>query len=72
MWGDVCGMGWGKRNRPRAVPMPTERQRQTSYGAIKLVTRAVQLKAGERGNGETTVASIPWGQSLDPGQRLLF
>lgn len=72
VWGDVCGMGWGKRNTPIAVPLTNERQRQTYYGAINLLTREVHLQAGETGNGATTVAYIQWCQSLYPGKRLLF
>jgi hypothetical protein len=56
LWGDVCGMVWGKRNTPIAVPMPNERQRQTYYGAINLVTRAVHLQERTAGDGESTVA----------------
>jgi hypothetical protein len=72
VWGDVCGMVWGKRHMPIAVPMTTERQRQTSYGAINLVTRAVPLKEGVAGDGERTVAYLQWCQSLYPAKKLLF
>jgi transposase len=72
VWGEVWGMVWGKRHMLIEVPMTTERQRQTSYGASNLLPRAVPLKAEERGNGETTVAYIQWGQRLYPGKRLLF
>jgi len=64
VWGDVGGMVWGKRNRPIEVPSTHERPRQTDYGAINLLTREGQLKEGETGNGENTVAYIPWCQSL--------
>jgi len=57
-------MVWGKRNRPIEVPLTNERQRQTYYGAINLLTREVHLKEGETGNGENTVAYIQWCQSL--------
>jgi len=72
VWGDVCGMVWGKRNTPIEVPLTNERQRQTYYGAINLLTREVHLKEGKTGNGENTVAYIQWCQSLYPGKRLLF
>jgi hypothetical protein len=64
VWGAVCGRVWGKRNTPLEVPLTTERQRQTYYGAIKLLPREVQLQAGETGKGETTVAYIQWCQRL--------
>jgi transposase len=72
LWGDVCGMVWGKRNTPIAVPRPNERQRQTYYGAINLVTRAVHLQERTAGDGESTVAYIRWCQSLYPAKKLLF
>lgn len=72
VWGDACGRVWGKRNRPIVVPITNERQRQTYYGAINLVTREVHLQEGRTGDGETTVAYIQWCQSLYPGKRLLF
>src|SRR6266853_684 len=39
VWGDVCGMAWGKRNAPIVVPMTKERERQTYYGALNLLTQ---------------------------------
>ena len=64
VWGDLGGMGWGKRNTPLAVPLTNERQRQPYYGAIKLLTREGPRKEGKTGNGENTPAYIQGGQSL--------
>ena len=72
VWGDVCGMGWGKRNTPIEVPMTNERQRQTYYGAINLLTREVHLTEGVAGDGTNTVAYLQWCQSLYPGKKLFF
>jgi hypothetical protein len=60
------------RHMPIAVPMTNERPRQTYYGAINLLTRAVHLKEGVAGDGERTVAYLQWCQSLYPGKKLLF
>lgn len=68
----MCGLVWGKRNTSIAVPMTNERQRQTYYGAINLVTRAVHLQERPVGDGESTVAYIRWCQALYPDKRLLF
>jgi hypothetical protein len=65
-------MVWGKRNMPIEVPLLNERQRQTYYGALKLLTRAVHLKEGMAGDGDNTVAYIRWCQRLYPGKKLLF
>ncbi len=65
-------MVWGKRTTAIPVPMTNERQRQTSYGALNLLTHAVHLQASPAGDGENRVASIRWCQSLYPGKKLLF
>jgi hypothetical protein len=65
-------MVWGKRNTPIEVPMTNERQRQPSYGAINLVTRAVHLQERPGGEGASTVAYSRWCQSLYPAKKLLF
>lgn len=55
-WGAVWGRVWGKRHTAITVPMTNERQRQTYYGAVHLVPRAVHLQEGVAGDGENTVA----------------
>lgn len=34
LWGDVCGYVWGKTDQRLEVPIASERQRQTYYGAF--------------------------------------
>lgn len=72
LWGDVCGQVWGPRNQPIEVAMTNERQRQTYYGAVNLLTHQFHLQAFSAGNGENTVAYIEWCQRLYPGKKLLF
>ena len=72
VWGDVCGMVWGKRNAPIVVPLTNERQRQTYYGALNLFTQEFHLYEASAGNGEHTVAYIQWCQTLYPDKKLLF
>jgi transposase len=72
LWGDACGLVWGQRTAPIAVPMTNERERQTYYGALNLVTRELHRQEGAAGNGGNTVAYIQWCQSLYPGKKLLF
>ena len=71
VWGDVCGMVWGKRNTPIVVPMTNERQRQTYYGALNLLTQEFHLQAGTAGDGKNTVAYLQWCQRLYLGKKLL-
>jgi transposase len=72
VWGDVCGLAWGKRNAPLIAPMTNERERQTYYGALNLLTRELHLSAAPSGNGGNTVAYIQWCQALYPDKKLLF
>jgi transposase len=64
-------MVWGKRNRPIEVPMTNERERQTYYGAINLLTNTVQLQERAGGDGASTVAYLQWCQTLYPDRKLL-
>jgi hypothetical protein len=52
--------------------MPNERQRQTSYGTLKLLTQDLPVSAASAGNGVTTVAYLHWGQPLYPATTLCF
>lgn len=72
VWGDVCGMVWGKRNTPIVVPMTNERQRQTYYGALNLLTQEFHRYEAPTGNGVNTVAYIRWCPTLYPDKKLLF
>jgi putative transposase len=66
VWGDVCGMVWGKRNTTIRVPVTNERERQTYYGAINLRTKTVHLQERPGGDGANTVAYRQWCQTLYP------
>ncbi len=52
--------------------MTNERQRQTYYGAINVLTRTVHLHERPGGEGSSTVAYIRWYQSLYPDKKLLL
>jgi transposase len=71
VWGDVGGRAWGKRNTPIVVPMTNERQRQTYYGALNLLTQEFHVREESAGNGENTVAYIQWCQRLYPDKKLV-
>jgi len=70
VWGDVCGRAWGKRNAPIPVPMTNERERQTYYGALNLLTHELQVYEASAGNGVNTVAYSRWWQTLYPDKPL--
>lgn len=49
---------WGKTNERIEVPMSNERQKQTYYGALNVLSQEFVVKAFERGNSEATVAFL--------------
>jgi transposase len=51
--------------------MTNERQRQTSYGALNLLTQEFQLQEGTAGHGKNTVAYLHWCQRLYPDKKLV-
>jgi transposase len=65
-------MVWGKRNTPIEVPRTNERERQTYYGAIKLLPKPVPLQERPVGDGASTVAYLRWCQTLYPDKKLLL
>jgi transposase len=72
VWGDVCGRAWGKRNAPIPIPMTNERERQTYYGALNLLTHEFHLYEASAGNGGNTVAYLQWCQTLYPDKQLFY
>lgn len=70
LWGDVCGLVWGKRNEPIEIPLTNKRLRQTYYGAVNLSTHQFHLQEHANGNGTHTVAYVKWLQQLYPEARL--
>ena len=72
VWGDVCGRVWGKRNTAIEVPMTNERERQTYYGALNLLTNEFHLYEASAGNGVNTVAYLQWCQTLYPDKQLVL
>ena len=72
LWGDACGMVWGQRNASLEVTMTNERERQTYYGAVNLVTHEFHLKEFPAGKGACTVAYLRWIRDLYPGQQIIL
>ncbi len=70
LWGDVCGLAWGKRNHPLEIPITNQKLRQTYYGAVNFLTQQFHLKPFLSGNGENTVAYVKWLRKLYPDAKL--
>ncbi|WP_236738848.1 IS630 family transposase [Chroogloeocystis siderophila] len=72
LWGDACGYVWGKTNQRLEVPMASERQRQTYYGAFDYASKQFYLQAYDAGNTDNTIAFLNYLRLLDEQARLLI
>jgi transposase len=70
LWGDVCGLVWGKRNEPIEVEVSNKRLRQTYYGAVNLKTHQFHLKEYDAGNATNTVDYVKFLQTLYPKSKI--
>ena len=70
LWGDVCGLSWGKRNHAIEAPVGNQKLRQTYYGAVNYRTGQFHLQSFDAGNGQNTVAHIEWLRQIYANARL--
>jgi len=72
LWGDICGYVWGKTSERIEVPIVSDRQRQTYFGAVNYATHEFTLKAYPTGNSEHTIDFLKVLQSLHPNKQLVL
>jgi hypothetical protein len=70
LWGDCCGMVGGKRNQAIAVPISNARERQTYYGAVNLLTKAMHLQDYKKGDSDHPIAYVKDLQEIDAEKTL--
>jgi transposase len=58
LWGDLCGYAWGKTNERIEVPITNERQKQTYYGALNILTQEFFIKDFDQGNSERVSSKL--------------
>jgi len=58
LWGDTTGYVWGKRNEKVEVPIINQKECQTYYGAVDIVSGELFLKAYPQGDGISTVSFL--------------
>ena len=58
LWGDLCGYVWGKTSERSQVPMLNERDKQTYYGVLNLMTQQCLIQPYKTGNSESTIAFL--------------
>jgi transposase len=60
LWGDVCGYIWGKTAERIEVPITNERERQTYFGTVNVLTGECLVRAYPKGNGEYTIEYLEY------------
>jgi transposase len=70
LWGDLCGYVWGKTSERIEVPMTNERQKQTYYGVLNVLSQQFFVKAFDKGNSESTIAFLQALLRECPGARI--
>lgn len=69
--GDIEGYVWGRRGERVDVPVVNERDHQTYYGALDLLSKRLLLAAHPTGNTTCTIAYLKFLQQQFADQRLL-
>jgi transposase len=72
LWGDICGYVWGKTSERIEVPVVSDRQRQTYFGAVNYATHEFILKAYPTGNTEHTIDFLKVLRRLHPNKQLVL
>jgi len=70
--GDLQGYVWGRTDERIEVPIVNERERQTYYGALDLLSKRLLIKAHDKGNTPETIAYLKFLQTQFPDERLLI
>ena len=72
MGGDIEGYVWGPQGERVEVPVVNERDHQTYYGALDLLSKRLLLEAHKAGDTACTIAYLKFLQQQFPDQRLLL
>jgi len=72
LWGDTLGYVWGPRGERVEVPITNERERQTYYGAVNLLSGSACVMPAEAGNGAGSVKFLNMLRRNFQGRRLLI
>lgn len=70
LWGDVTGYAWGKRKERLEVPVVNQRDKQTYYGALNLVTRQCLIHPYKKGDSASTIAFLQYLLAQCPDSRI--
>ena len=70
--GDLQGYVWGRTDERIEVPIVNERDRQTYYGALDMISKRLVVEAHAKGDTTETIAYLKLLQTQFPNQRLLI
>ena len=72
LWGDTIGYVWGKTDTEITVPVTNERDKQTYYGAVDYLDKALLLKTYDTANSKNTIDYLNYLLKESPNQKLLI
>lgn len=55
LWGNACGYAWGPTEQRIEIPITNEKERQTYYGVLNLLSGQTLIQAFPKGNSKYTV-----------------
>ena len=71
-WGDTIGYVWDKTDTEITVPVTNERDKQTYYGAVDYLDKALLLKTYAPANSKNTIDYLNYLLKESPNQKLLI
>jgi putative transposase len=72
LWGDTLGYVWGPRGERIEIPIMNERERQTYYGAVNLLSGSPFVMPAQTGNSEHSVMFLKILRRNFQGRRLVI
>ncbi len=70
LWGDVTGYVWGKTKDRIEIPMTNQREKQTYYGALNLVTHQCLIHPYQKGTSQSTIDFLQYLMQQCPQSRM--
>jgi hypothetical protein len=70
LWGDVTGYVWGKRKDRIEIPVVNQRDKQTYYGALNVVTGKCLVQAYKKSDSAATIAFLQYLLQQYPDSRI--
>ena len=65
--GDLQGYVWGRTDERIEIPIINERERQTYYGALDLLSKQLLIQAHAKGDTTETIAYLKFLKAQFPG-----